>query len=122
MSNKNFHCEQDIINALFWSFRNNPPKNKTTYRIKFNGQFVQTNSGKTVWATLVAAKNAFNLHCSAYSFGLSGGKYRDQLSIGGALALLKTGDEYNRDRDEIYKKFVQELMDAKILEFVEIKE
>ena len=124
MSNKNFHCEQDIIDAISQSLNKELPKSKTSYRIKFNGQFIRTSSGKTVWTTISAAKNAFNHHCCGY-LGLFGSKVGDRwnnLSVEEALALLKTNDEYDKDSKLHYKQFVQKLIDTKILEFVEMKE
>lgn len=123
MSNKNFNSEQDIIDAISQSLNKELPKSKTSYRIKFNGQFIRTSSGKTVWTTISAAKNAFNHHCSGY-LGLF--YYINNtalnLSVAQALAVLNTGDRYNQERKGFYKQFVQKLIDAKILEFVEMKE
>lgn len=116
--------EQDIIDAISQSLNKELPKSKTSYRIKFNGQFIRTSSGNTVWTTISAAKNAFNHHCRGY-LGLFGSKTGDRwnnLSVEKALVLLKTDDEYNKDSRLYYKQFVQKLIDSKILEFVEMKE
>ena len=123
MSNKNFNSEQDIIDAISQSLNKELPKSKTSYRIKFNGQFVRMSSGKTVWTTISAAKNAFNHHCSGY-LGLFCyiNNTSFNLSVEQALAVLNTGDRFNQESKGFYKQFVQKLIDTKILEFVEMKE
>jgi hypothetical protein len=37
-------------------------KNRVPYRIKYNGEFIETHSGKTVWPNISAAKNALRNH------------------------------------------------------------
>lgn len=56
----------ELVNAIEKELQFPSPKSRKAknipYRIKWRGQYVATKSGKTVWSSLGAAKNAFWHH------------------------------------------------------------
>ena len=117
--------EQDIIDALSKNLqaidKDQRRKVQKPCRIKWNGKLIRTRSGKTVWSSIGAAKNALNLEFG-YGINLLSGKYSKNLGVEACLSVMFCGDEYgNRDQREIlYKEFIKKLIDRKILEFVEV--
>lgn len=73
---------------------------KTVWRIKINGQYVATMSGKTVWKRIGDAKNAVHNHIDAW-FGC-----------------LPYGQRNYKDDDS--HKYLDALMKSGVLEFVEL--
>jgi hypothetical protein len=71
-------------------------KNRIPYRIKIYGEFIQVNSGKTVWACLGHAKTALHNHWDVWRH--------------------QTG---KRDIPaSVYYQFLEYLQDREILEFI----
>lgn len=117
--------EQNIIDAISARIEtidtDTRRKTQKPCRIKWNGKFIRTTSGKTVWNSIGAAKNALNLE---FNIGLNllRGKYGTNLGVEACLSVMLQDDEYgNRVQREIfYKEFIKKLIDKKILEFVEV--
>ncbi len=65
MKNQN-NIPDNIIKTVINSFNYDPRllKTDTPYRIKINGKYIKTMSGKTLWKTLGHAKSALNNHIS----------------------------------------------------------
>lgn len=62
--NNIFVNDVDVVTALENTFKR-PTRNIRKikpHRVKFNGKFITTQSGKTVWNNIGAAKNAIRLH------------------------------------------------------------
>lgn len=77
------------------SFSQNPkpPKTpKTVWRIKINGQFITTISGKTVWKRIGDAKSAVHHHVSSWLCGIPYGSRDYKISSGDYMdAMIKQG-------------------------------
>lgn len=106
--------EQDIIDAISARIEtidtDTRRKTQKPCRIKWNGKFVRTTSGKTVWNSIGAAKNALRLQFEI--FGVE--KFLEKI-------YFDEGDGYHRPQLEVYyKEFIKKLIDKKILEFVEV--
>lgn len=66
MNNNPFTPEQ--LTALKNTFKPTKPiKKARPHRIKFMGEFVTLNSGKTVWKRIGDAKNALNNHFTSFA-------------------------------------------------------
>ena len=118
--------EQDIIDAISKNLqtidKDQRRKVQKPCRIKWNDKFIRTRSGKTVWSSIGAAKNALNLEFG-YGINLLRGQFKDNLGVEDCLTKMFCGDEYGANRDQreiLYKEFIKKLIDRKILEFVEV--
>lgn len=66
MNNNPFTPEQ--LTALKNTFKSTKPLKKSRpHRIKFMGEFITLNSGKTVWKRIGDAKSALNNHLGSYA-------------------------------------------------------
>ena len=87
-------------------------------RIRWNGEFIVTTSNKTVWRNIGDAKMAFKHHLNTVDYEIVG-KYGNRLGIRGVLNVMNNREEYEVC-DGSYQMLIEELLNAKILEFVEV--
>lgn len=117
--------EQNIIDAISARIEtidtDTRRKTQKPCRIKWNGKFIRTTSGKTVWNSIGAAKNALMLEFRM-PLDLVKSKWGN-CGVEGCLEKIYFGndDGYHSKQLKIYyQEFIKKLVDKKILEFVEV--
>lgn len=87
---------------------------ETGWRIKVNGTFIQTNSGKSIWGKKSHAYNALRNHLWRYNLV---GNLCEKYFNNRYISPVKEG----MSESDFYREFIQFLEKENVVEFVELK-
>ncbi len=116
MNNNPFTPEQ--LTALKNTFKPTKPiKKARPHRIKFMGEFVTLNSGKTVWKRIGDAKSALNNHFDSYATIGAFRRYETPSSVNLIMQNLFADKKYPYQH---VKELIDLLEKAGVVEFVPV--
>lgn len=94
------------VESTFSISENKTNRKKTPHRVKFNGKYIVTESKKTIWPSIGAAKNAIRNHINT-SYKMSNWirKYEEQNAANNGVKLIgyHSYTEYSNITDSIIK-------------------